>query len=168
MNVMKLCKTNSFWKWFREALQNYHHTKYWKRRKIVTDPSNKTNIILKLYYLIYIKRKDAFHHCSFGTNLNSGTNFLSPPILPHGPSGIIIGHDLEIGSNITIYQQVTIANGGGKIGNNVLIGAGAKILSGVNIGNNVKIGANCVVIEDVPDDTTVVLPKPRIIYHKTE
>jgi hypothetical protein len=44
-----------------------------------------------------------------------------------------------------------------------LIGAGAKILPGVSIGNNVKVGANAVVVEDVPDNATVVLPKPRII-----
>jgi serine O-acetyltransferase len=53
--------------------------------------------------------------------------------------------------------------GGVKIGNNVLIGAGAKILPGVTIGNNVKIGANAVVVEDIPDGATVVLQKPRII-----
>lgn len=55
--------------------------------------------------------------------------------------------------------------GGGKIGNNVMFGAGAKVLPGINIGNNVKIGANCVVIEDIPDNATVVLPRPRIIVH---
>ena len=55
--------------------------------------------------------------------------------------------------------------GGGKIGNNVMFGAGAKVLPGIKIGNNVKIGANCVVIEDIPDNATVVLPRPRIIVH---
>ncbi|MDA1472755.1 MULTISPECIES: hypothetical protein [Bacteroides] len=44
-----------------------------------------------------------------------------------------------------------------------MIGAGAKILPSVTIGNNVKVGANCVVVEDVPDNCTVVLPKPRVI-----
>lgn len=53
--------------------------------------------------------------------------------------------------------------GGVKIGDNVLIGAGAKILPRVHIGDNVKIGANCVVVEDIPDGATVVLQKPRII-----
>ncbi len=52
---------------------------------------------------------------------------------------------------------------GGKIGDNVLLGAGSKVLPSVNIGNNVKVGANCVVVEDVFDNATVVLPKPRII-----
>lgn len=62
-----------------------------------------------------------------------------------------------------IFQQVTIAHGNVKIGNNVLIGAGAKILPNVTIGNNVKIGANCVVVENIPDNSTVVMPKPNII-----
>lgn len=144
-------------------IQHYNHEKYWKRRDIVINPNDKTYLLLKLYYLYYIKRTDAYHNCSFGTNLNSGAYFATPPHLPHGPKGIIVGHDVRIGANGIIYQQVTIAQGGVKILNNVLIGAGAKILPGVSIGNNVKVGANAVVVEDVPDNATVVLPKPRII-----
>lgn len=113
-----------------------------------------------------MKRTDAWHHYSFGTNLNSGTIFKTPPHLPHGPSGIIVGHNLRIGANCTIFQQVTIAHGGTIIGDNVLLGAGCKILPGVLIGNNVKVGANCVVVEDIPNNATVVLPKPRIIIKK--
>ena len=144
-------------------IQHYNHEKYWKRRDIVINPNDKTYLLLKLYYLYYIKRTDAYHNCSFGTNLNSGAYFATPPHLPHGPKGIIVGHDVRIGANSIIYQQVTIAQGGVKILNNVLIGAGAKMLPGVSIGNNVKVGANAVVVEDVPDNATVVLPKPRII-----
>ena len=144
-------------------IQHYNHEKYWKRRDIVINPNDKTYLLLKLYYLYYIKRTDAYHNCSFGTNLNSGAYFATPPHLPHGPKGIIVGHDVRIGANSIIYQQVTIAQGGVQILNNVLIGAGAKILPGVSIGNNVKVGANAVVVEDVPDNATVVLPKPRII-----
>lgn len=144
-------------------IQHYNHEKYWKRRDIVINPNDKTYLLLKLYYLYYIKRTDAYHNCSFGTNLNSGAYFATPPHLPHGPKGIIVGHDVRIGANSIIYQQVTIVQGGVKILNNVLIGAGAKILPGVSIGNNVKVGANAVVVEDVPDNATVVLPKPRII-----
>ena len=144
-------------------IQHYNHEKYWKRRDIVINPNDKTYLLLKLYYLYYIKRTDAYHNCSFGTNFNSGAYFATPPHLPHGPKGIIVGHDVRIGANSIIYQQVTIAQGGVKILNNVLIGDGAKILPGVSIGNNVKVGANAVVVEDVPDNATVVLPKPRII-----
>ena len=144
-------------------IQHYNHKKYWKRRSKVTDPSSRQNLLMKLYYLYYIKKTDAYHNCSFGTNLNSGAKFENPPLLPHGPNGIIVGHDTVVGENCMIFQQVTIAHGNVKIGNNVLIGAGAKILPNVTIGNNVKIGANCVVVENIPDNSTVVMPKPNII-----
>lgn len=146
-----------------QQVQHYNHAKYWKRRAVVIDASNKASLLKKLYYLLWIKRIDAYHNASCGTNLNTGAKFSTPPILPHGLNGIIVGHDCVIGKNCTIFQQVTIAHGGVRIGDNVLIGAGAKILPGVAIGHNVKVGANCVVVEDVPDNATVVLPKPRII-----
>ena len=144
-------------------IQHYNGEKYWRRRAIVVDGSNKTCRLLKLYYLLWIKRVDARHNASMGTSLNSGTQFVTPPHLPHGLNGIIVGHDAIIGKDCTIFQQVTIAHGGVRIGDNVLIGAGAKILPQVTIGNNVKIGANCVVVEDIPDNSTVVIQKPRII-----
>ena len=49
------------------------------------------------------------------------------------------------------------------IGDNVYIGPGAKIFGGIQVGNNVRIGANCIVFQDIPDNATVVLEKPRII-----
>lgn len=143
-------------------LRGYNHDKYWKRRAEVINPSSKTPLILKLYYLWYIKRKDCKFGCSFGTNLNSGSVFETPPNLPHGPYGIICGHNWHVGKNVTIYHQVTLA-GGGKIGDNVLLGAGSKVLDNVCIGNNVKVGLNAIVIDDIPDFSTVVLEKPRVI-----
>lgn len=84
--------------------------------------------------------------------------------------GIVISYNTIIGKNCTIYQGVTIGqdrikypNEAPVIGDNVMIGAGAKIIGPVKIGNNVKIGANCVVVTNVPDDATVVLHKPKII-----
>ena len=144
-------------------IQHYNGVKYWRRRAIVVDGSNKTCRLLKLYYLLWIKRVDAHHNASMGTSLNTGAQFITSPHLPHGLNGIIVGHDAIIGRECTIFQQVTIAHGGVRIGNKVLIGAGAKILPHVTIGNNVKIGANCIVVEDIPDNATVVLPKPIII-----
>lgn len=88
---------------------------------------------------------------------------MTPPILPHGPKGIIVGHDLKIGSNVVLFHQVTLAHGGSVIGDNVMFGAGSKLMSGFNVGDNVKIGANAIVIEHIPKDSTVVLPRPRII-----
>lgn len=54
-------------------------------------------------------------------------------------------------------------NGVPTIGDNCYIGSGAKIFGDIKIGNNVRIGANCPVFFDVPDNATVVLPKPRIM-----
>ena len=146
---------------FFSYLQGYNYSKYWKRREYVV--SGRGNFILKCYCFLWLKRVDAKNHCSFGTSINNGARFATPPILEHGPSGIIIGHDASIGSFCRIFQQVTIAQGNVVIGDNVLIGAGAKILPNVTVGNNVKIGANCVVVEDLPDNSTCVLQKPRII-----
>lgn len=49
-----------------------------------------------------------------------------------------------------------------------MIGAGAKILPNCKIGSQVKIGANCVVVEDIPDNATVVMPKPRVILNNSK
>ena len=92
-----------------------------------------------------------------------GAQFATPPHLPHRPHGIIVGHDAKVGAGCIIYHQVTIAHGGVYIGDNVTIGAGAKILPHVHIGNYCKIGANAVVVENMPDYSTCVMQKPRII-----
>ena len=53
--------------------------------------------------------------------------------------------------------------GAPEIGDNVFIGAGAKIIGKIKIGNNVRIGAGCIVVTDIPDNATVVMSKPRVI-----
>lgn len=90
--------------------------------------------------------------------------------IDHG-NGIVIGETAQIGNDVLIYQQVTLGGTGkdaGKrhptIGNNVIIGAGAKILGNIRIGNNVRIGAGSVVIEDVPEHSTVVGIPGRVVY----
>ena len=82
--------------------------------------------------------------------------------IDHG-MGVVIGETAIIGDNCTIYQGVTLGGTGKEhnkrhptLGNNVVVGAGAKVLGNITIGNNVKIGANSVVLKDVPDDCTVV------------
>ena len=82
--------------------------------------------------------------------------------IDHG-SGVVIGETAIIGDNCTIYQGVSLGGTGkekGKrhptIGNNVMIGAGAKILGNITIGDEAKIGANTVVLSDVPSKATVV------------
>lgn len=82
--------------------------------------------------------------------------------IDHG-SGVVIGETTEIGRNVTIYQGVTLGGTGketGKrhptIGDNVVIGTGAKILGSITVGENAKIGAGSVVVQSVPPNTTVV------------
>ena len=85
--------------------------------------------------------------------------------------GIVIGETAEIGDNWTIYHGATLGGTGKDIlkrhptlGNNVMVGAGAKLLGPINVGNNVKIGAGAVVLKDIEDNVTVVgVPASRII-----
>ena len=147
-------------------LHSYDHLKYWNRRAVVVDANNKTNPLLKMYYLLWIKRIDSKHHCSFGTSFNSGSKYITSPLLPHGPNGIIVGHNAKIGANCIIYHQVTIAGGNLTIGNHTELGAGAKVLQNVTIGSHCHAGANSVVVEDMPDYSTCVMQKPLIILKK--
>ena len=148
-------------------VQHYNHEKYWVRRAEVINPKSKVPKLLRLYYLYYVKKTDAYHNCSFGTLWNQGSTFITPPQLPHGPNGIIIGNNLSFGKNCILFHHVTIASGGAQIGDNVLFSAGCTVLSDVKrIGNNAKIGANTIVIEDVPDNATVVMQKPRVLIRK--
>lgn len=133
-------------------------------KKILCARFEKEKLIQEiLVFTIYKKVNNA----SFGTNINYGAFFKSPPILPHHLNGIIVSPNSKIGDNCIIFQQVTLAQDDDgfapSIGDNVLIGAGAKIIGNVKIGNNVKIGSNCIVVEDIPDNATVVMNKPRII-----
>lgn len=98
------------------------------------------------------------------------------PTFPHGLTGVFISAGAKIGKNCVIFHQVTIGSntlpdsrgkGAPVVGDNVYIGCGAKIIGNVHIGNNVRIGANCVVTQDIPDNATVVMEKPRIIVHDT-
>ena len=161
---MEIDSDNRYIKWFMSIINHYNHDKYWRRREIVVNQEIRAPKIIRLYYLFYIKRVDSFWHCSFGTSLLHGSKFATPPILWHGPNGIIMGYNCTIGKNCIICQRVTMGHGKSIIiGDNVMIGSNAYISPGVRIGNNVKVGANCVVVEDIPDNATVVLQKPRII-----
>lgn len=157
MNIKPSNKIVSF---FMGIVQHYNPKKYWRRRSVVVNPKSKVPKIIRVYYLFYIKRCDAFNNASMGTYLGKGAVFKGVPRLPHHLNGIIIGNNVTIGKGATIYQQVTIAHGKEErhtvIGDNCLIGKGATILSGCQIGDNVKIGANAVVVGDVPSNSTVV------------
>ncbi len=103
-----------------------------------------------------------------GIEIHPGAVIGNSLFIDHG-MGVVIGETAIIGDNVTFYQGVTLGGTGrekGKrhptIGNNVVIGAGAKILGNITIGDNSYIGANAVVIKDVPHNSTVVGVPGRI------
>ena len=92
--------------------------------------------------------------------------------IDHG-MGVVIGETAVIRDNVTLFQGVTLGGTGkqrGKrhptIGNNVVIGAGAKILGDITVGHHSMVGANAVVIRDVPEDSTVVGVPGRVTRTK--
>ena len=92
--------------------------------------------------------------------------------IDHG-EGVVIGETTIIGDDVLIYQQVTLGGTGNEhgkrhptIGNNVIIGAGAKILGNITIGDNTRIGAGSVVVDNVPEHCTVVGIPGRIVQQK--
>ncbi|MBI4387757.1 MAG: hypothetical protein HY582_01775 [Candidatus Omnitrophica bacterium] len=92
---------------------------------------------------------------------------IGPGLLIHHFGGIVINGEAVIGSHCDLHHGVTVGNrnSGGpspKIGDHVMIGAGAKVLGGIKIGNNAEIGANAVVLEDVPDGGVVVGVPARV------
>jgi serine O-acetyltransferase len=104
-----------------------------------------------------------------GIEIHPGAQIGEGLFIDHG-MGVVIGETAEIGNNVTLYQGVTLGGTGkekGKrhptIGNNVVIGAGAKILGNITIGDNVKIGAGSVVLRDVPPNCTVVGVPGKIV-----
>jgi serine O-acetyltransferase len=97
-----------------------------------------------------------------GIEIHPGAKIGEGLFIDHG-MGVVIGETCEIGDNVTIYQGVTLGGTGkdvGKrhptVGNNVMVGSGAKVLGPIVIGSNSKIGAGSVVLKDVPEDSTVV------------
>jgi serine O-acetyltransferase len=109
-----------------------------------------------------------------GVEIHPGAEIGSDFFIDHG-SGVVIGETAEIGNNVTMYQGVVL---GGvstdpvkrhpTVGDDVVIGTGAKLLGAIKIGNNVKIGANSVVVNDVPDNSVVVGVPGRIISREGE
>jgi serine O-acetyltransferase len=104
-----------------------------------------------------------------GIEIHPGAEIGGGFFIDHG-MGVVIGETSEIGENVTLFQGVTLGGTGkerGKrhptLGDNVMVGVGAKILGGITIGEGVKIGANSVVLKSVPPQSTVVGVPGRIL-----
>ncbi|TFF93781.1 MAG: serine O-acetyltransferase [Promethearchaeota archaeon] len=106
--------------------------------------------------------------------IHPGAQIGSDFFIDHG-AGVVIGETAEIGNNVTMYSGVVLGGTSLErkkrhptIGDNVVIGSGAKLLGPIKVGDNVKIGANSVVVNDVPKDSVVVGIPGKIISRKGE
>jgi len=104
-----------------------------------------------------------------GIEIHPGAQIGKEFFIDHG-MGVVIGETTIIGNSVTLFQGVTLGGTGkerGKrhptLGNNVVVGAGAKVLGSISIGDNVQIGANAVVVREVPANCSVVGVPGRIV-----
>lgn len=109
-----------------------------------------------------------------GIEIHPGARIGRKFFIDHG-EGVVIGETTVIGDNVLIYQQVTLGGTGkehGKrhpsLGNNVIVGAGAKVLGNIEIGANTRIGAGSVVVDNVPENSTVVGIPGRVVQRRIE
>lgn len=156
------------------------------------DPAARNRLEIFLLYsgfhaVIYYRIAHFFHkhHMKFiarlisqnarfltGVEIHPGAEIGRGLLIDHG-SGVVIGETTVIGNDCTIYQGVTLGGTGkdvGKrhptIGNNVMIGAGAKVLGPFTVGDDVKIAAGAVVLDEIPPNCTAVGVPARIISRK--
>ncbi len=104
-----------------------------------------------------------------GIEIHPGATIGKGLFIDHG-SGVVIGETAEIGDNCTIYQGVTLGGTGkhtGKrhptLGDNVMVGAGAKVLGPFDVGSNTKIAAGAVVLAEIPDNSTAVGVPAKVV-----
>ncbi len=104
-----------------------------------------------------------------GIEIHPGAKIGKGLVIDHG-SGVVIGETAEIGDNCTLYQGVTLGGTGkdtGKrhptLGDNVMVGSGAKVLGPFKVGNGAKIASNAVVLEEVPGNATAVGVPARVV-----
>ena len=97
-----------------------------------------------------------------GIEIHPGATIGHGLFIDHG-MGVVIGETTMIGNNVTLFQGVTLGGTGKETGkrhptleDNIVVGAGAKVLGNIKIGSNSYIGANAVVLKDIPANSTVV------------
>jgi|SRR5882762_1941341 serine O-acetyltransferase len=105
-----------------------------------------------------------------GIEIHPAARLGSGLFIDHG-MGVVIGETAEVGENVTLYQGVSLAGTSLKrekrhptLGNNVVVGAGAKVIGAIRIGDNSRIGAGSVVVRDVPPNAVVVGVPGRVTY----
>jgi len=105
-----------------------------------------------------------------GIEIHPGAEIGHRFFVDHG-MGVVIGETTIIGDDVTLYQGVTLGGTGKETGkrhptlrNNVVIGAGARVLGNITIGENCRVGAGSVVLRDVPDNSTVVGVPGHIVF----
>ncbi len=116
---------------------------------------------LSLFAIITLWLNRVINGCVIGAAAQFDKGF----VIMH-PVGVVINSKVKGGCNITIESGVVIGDEKGQapvMGNNIFVGAGAKIIGGISIGNNVKVGANAVVVKNVPNNVTVVGIPAKII-----
>lgn len=124
---------------------------------------HKISHFLYINKLIFLARLISQIGRSFtGIEIHPGAKIGKRLFIDHG-MGVVIGETATIGDDCTIYHNSTLGGTGKEtmkrhpdIGNNVIIGAGAKVLGAINIGDNVKVGANATVTKNIPDNVTVI------------
>jgi len=120
------------------------------------------HFLYKMHVFFLARYISQFARFATGIEIHPGAKIGKRFFIDHG-MGVVIGETAVIGDDVLIYQGVTLGGTGlekGKrhptIGNNVVIGAGAKVLGSITVGDNSYIGSNAVVINDVPQNSTVV------------
>lgn len=143
-------------------------SKFWRNREYIVRPRGWRRLFLPLY--VHANQRILDRHNALIPCLDR----VEPFTTPHGLAGIFISYGARVGKGCTIFHQVTIGSntlpdsrgrGAPVIGDNVYIGAGAKIIGAVTVGDGARIGANAVVTFDVPPNATVVLEAPKVILH---
>lgn len=140
-----------------------HVEYYMDRMNSVNNPFQKSIYQIKIFYWLSKLRKLSYITQFQIPSFTVGKGLV---IWHWGP--IIINPKTRIGENCTLNPMVVIGHknpgeGAPRIGNNVFIGAGSKIIGNIHIGNNVTIGQNVVITNDIPDNAIIVSQKPRIL-----
>ncbi|WP_152530384.1 serine acetyltransferase [Rhodococcus sp. JG-3] len=146
-------------------------------RILLVHPGARSSFLLRLQENSPLSRFGIFKSFTRSVNLFlTGADFvpgcvIGPGLMMQHPNGIVVGSKVIAGAKLTVLQQVTIGESIGSdgdlsnpvIGDEVVLGAGSRVLGGVKIGNRVKVGANAVVLMDIPDFASAVGIPARIV-----